>query len=94
MSRRSPRDHAGVKAAAELAKREQLETDPDIVWFLTECGQDALARATAEAWLFGSGLTIADVVACECPTPPRMGTGLIPVRISDEEVVWERRRAS
>jgi hypothetical protein len=43
-----------VKAAAELAKREQLETDPDVIWFLTETGQDALARATAEAWLFGT----------------------------------------
>ena len=52
-----------VKAAAELAKREQLETDPDVVYFLTECGQDALARATAEAWLFGTTPSCAEVYA-------------------------------
>jgi integrase/recombinase XerD len=58
---------SSAKAAAELAKQEQLESDPDVVYFLTECGQDALARAAAEAWLFGHGPTGADVYGLARP---------------------------
>jgi hypothetical protein len=38
-----------AKAAAEIARREHLELDPDVRWFITSAGRDALARATAEA---------------------------------------------
>jgi hypothetical protein len=44
-----------AKAAAEIARREHLELDPTVRWLITQPGRDALARATAEAWLFGTG---------------------------------------
>jgi hypothetical protein len=47
-------------AAAEIARREHLELDPDVRWLLTDAGRDALARATAEAWLFGTGPSVAE----------------------------------
>jgi hypothetical protein len=56
-----------AKAAAELARREQLELDPDVVWFLTETGRDALARATAEAWLFGTTPSCAEAFGLARP---------------------------
>jgi hypothetical protein len=49
-----------AKAAAEIARREHLELDPDVRWLLTDAGRDALARATAEAWLFGTGPSVAE----------------------------------
>jgi hypothetical protein len=51
------------KAAAELVRREHLGADPDGRWLLTDAGRDALARATAEAWLFGTGPSVAEVSA-------------------------------
>jgi hypothetical protein len=47
-----------AKAAAELARREHLELDPDVRWLLTDAGRDALARALAEDWVFGPGQTV------------------------------------
>jgi hypothetical protein len=49
-----------TRAAAEIAAREHLELDPDIRWLITQAGRDALARETAEAWLFGPGRTVAE----------------------------------
>jgi hypothetical protein len=51
------------KASRELALRDAVGTDPDARWLLTQAGRDALARATAEAWLFGAGPSVADTVA-------------------------------
>jgi hypothetical protein len=52
-----------AKAAAEIARREHLELDPDVRWLLTDSGRDALARDLAEAWLFGSGPSVAEASA-------------------------------
>jgi hypothetical protein len=49
------------KASRELALRNAVGTDPDARWLLTQGGRDALARATAEAWLFGTGPSVAEV---------------------------------
>jgi hypothetical protein len=49
-----------AKAAAEIARREHLELDPNVRWLITQPGRDALARTTAEAWLFGPGPSVAE----------------------------------
>jgi hypothetical protein len=48
-----------AQAAAEIARRERLELDPDVRWLITQPGRDALARATAEDWLFSPGPSVA-----------------------------------
>jgi hypothetical protein len=47
------------KASRELALRNAVGTDPNVRWLLTDAGRDALARATAEAWVFGTGPSLA-----------------------------------
>jgi hypothetical protein len=48
------------KARRELALRDGVGSDPDVRWLLTAAGADALARATAEAWVFGAGPSVAE----------------------------------
>jgi hypothetical protein len=48
------------KARRELAPRDGVGSDPDVRWLLTMAGRDALARATAEAWVFGAGPSVAE----------------------------------
>jgi hypothetical protein len=48
------------KACREIALRDGVGTDPGARWLLTAAGRDALARATAEAWLFGAGPSVAE----------------------------------
>jgi hypothetical protein len=52
--------HRARKARAELARRAAVAVDPVARWLLTEAGRDALARATAEAWLSGAGPSVAE----------------------------------
>ena len=52
-----------AKAAAEIARREHLELDPNVRYLLTDAGRDALARALAEDWLFSPAPTTAEASA-------------------------------
>jgi hypothetical protein len=49
------------KARREIALRDGVGSDPDVRYLLTSAGADALARLTAERWLFGPGPSVAEV---------------------------------